>query len=109
MDLHILSLDVAEKFVPDKPTYALRIFSSRRTYEPLPANPLYLRISEYIFDDNVGPFQAGPISITDDIAREMVIDFAKYRDQVSALLVQCDRGINRSPAVAVALNDVFGL
>src|SRR3989344_221992 len=59
--------------------------------------------------ENEPLFQAGPVTITEDIADSIVRDFAKHKDNVEALLVHCTRGRNRSPAVAIALNEVFSL
>lgn len=110
MDLHIFWSDEASKFLPDKPTYAVRIFMSGLKEMPkLQENPHYLAIQEYTFDDNDGMFQVGPLSITPEIAEHIVLDFAKYRDRVSALLVHCSRGRNRSPSVAIALSEIFQL
>lgn len=110
MDLHIFWSDEASKFLPDKPTYAVRIFMSGLKEMPkLQESPHYLAIQEYTFDDNDGPLRAGPVSITPEIAESIVLDFAQYRDRVSALLVHCSKGINRSPAVAIALSETFEL
>jgi len=54
-------------------------------------------------------YQTGPTTITKDIADTLVQDFAESRNSVEALLVHCTRGRNRSPAVAIELNEIFGL
>lgn len=84
--------------------------SGQTGMEKLQESPHYVAIQEYTFDDNDGPhIQVGPVSITEEIAGSIVIDFAKYRDRVSALLVHCGRGRNRSPSVAIALSEIFHL
>ena len=111
MDLHIMDLLRAPEYEPVKPTYAIRIHCSTSP-DPefvLKKSQFYRKISEYSFDDNEPLFQAGPVTITEDIADSIVRDFAKHKDNVEALLVHCTRGRNRSPAVAIALNEVFSL
>lgn len=115
MNLHILSLWDAIKFQPDKPTYAIRLFSSFNAYEDrgsLQKTQLYRRIAEYVFDDNdTYPFrvEVGPKWFNEKIAKNIILGFANYKAEVKALLVHCDRGKNRSPSVALALNEIFDL
>jgi predicted protein tyrosine phosphatase len=110
MDVHILSLWDALAFEPVKPTYAIRIKSSfSEAGRKLKDSALYKRIVEYTFDDNDHFFQAGPVSITTEIADALLMDFAEHKKGVEALLVHCSRGKNRAPAVAIALNEIFGL
>lgn len=113
MDLHIMSLRDAIAYVPDKPTHAIRIFSSfsleARKFELRQASEHYRRIVEYVFDDNFPGFRAGPVSMTPNLADRLVKDFVDHRSQVQALLVHCTHGKNRAPAVAIALNEIFGL
>lgn len=113
MDLHILPRKEAIVFVPSKPTYAIRIFSSFHTELDrqllLRPSPNYRRIMEYIFDDNDIGGRSGPIDLTPQMALELVRDFAQHRDTVQALLVHCTLGKNRAPAVGIALNKIFAL
>lgn len=41
-------------------------------------------------------------------ARKILKFFEKYRGEVNALLIHCDAGISRSPAVAAALTKIMG-
>ncbi len=116
MDLHIFNKWNAQKFQPTKPTYAIRIFSSYSDNfdkKPLAASPLYRRIVEQTFDDiwpgspTVG-FR-NPTMFTEEMAESIIRDFSAHKDSIDALLVHCSRGINRSPAVALALNEIFNL
>ncbi len=112
MNFHIFSRSDALTFNPDQLTYVIRIFSSwSQTFEkrPLQESPLYLTVKEYLFDDNDQFYQAGPKTIDDALATEIVDDFAKGRGNAECLLVHCGRGINRAPAVALALNEIFQL
>jgi len=109
MDLHILSLRAALDFKPAKPTYAIQIYSSFSSVRSKLSVESYTHIAQYVFDDNDERFTAGPVTITTDIADSIVREFAEWKDRVEALLVQCSRGENRSPAVAMALNELFNL
>ena len=39
----------------------------------------------------------------------MLTDFREYVGRVDTFMTHCSRGKNRSPSVAVALNDIFNL
>ena len=98
---------------PNKPTYAIRIFSSPTSdngRDPLRNSDFYRKIVEYVFEDT-DPFifQAGQTIITSEIARSIVSDFAEHKNSIEALAVHCYFGKNRSPAVAISLNEIFGL
>jgi len=116
MDLHIFGKWDAQEFQPIKPTYVIRIFSSYSDdldKKPLADSPFYRRIVEQTFDDiwpgspSVG-FQ-NPTMFTEEMADSIIRDFSAHKDSIDALLVHCSRGKNRSPAVALALNEVFNL
>lgn len=113
MDLLIMSLQDAVDHIPDKPTYVIRIGSSNYNYNsqfPLQDSSSYVHIVEYVFDDNEPPlFELGPKTIDEFLAKSILEDFSKYKDNVEALLVHCSRGKNRAPAVGMALNETFGL
>ena len=103
----------AAAHVPDKPTYAIRIFSSYKIdAQPLQESSLYKKVSEYTFDDNdTHPFiiKGGDKWLDEGTARKIVEDFRQNMEGVEALLVHCSRGENRSPAVAMALSELFDL
>lgn len=106
----------ARKHVPERKTYAIRIFSRDPQYNggygQLKNSENYVAIKEYRFDDidslplaDDDPFQP----ITDKIARKIIQDFKPHRDSIEELLVHCKAGMSRSPAVAKALNEIFKL
>jgi len=110
MDVHIMSLSEAVGHKPVKPTYTIRIYSSFSHFNlELQKSPYYKRIVEYTFDDNDAFYQTGPVSISPGLAYILVKDFAENKNWIESLLVHCSRGKNRSPAVTIALNDIFGL
>lgn len=109
MDVHILGFMEAINFEPVKRTYAIRIQDgSRKDRLKLKDSPLYRQIAEYIFDDVEQP-DGKKLPISQSIADKLVRDFALQRSEVDALLVHCGLGRNRSPAVAIALNEIFFL
>lgn len=115
MNIKITSLWDAVSYKPDKPTYAIRVFSSESVLgsdRQLKQSPMYKHIREYIFDDNdTHPFliKCGRKWLDEDTARQIVSDFKENRGEVETLLVHCNQGQNRSPAVAMALNELFEL
>ena len=113
MDLHIFGLSKILAHIPEKSTYLIRIFSSGYEYQeqqfPLQASENWREIKKYIFDDNDYHFRLGSMSIDDTIATKIVSEFAVHKDSVESLVVHCSRGKNRSPAVAMALNELFNL
>lgn len=106
-----MSLRDAIQHQPCKLTYAISIFSSwsnEKDKVPLQESPMYRRIVKYIFDDCVES-DKNNVAIDSYMAESIVRNFAEYKDAVDALLVHCILGKNRSPAVAIALNEIFEL
>jgi hypothetical protein len=119
MDIKILSYYNAINFIPDKNTYAVRIFNTRFPLEkkkPLVSSPLYLSVSEYTFDEepleeylqNPDEFkEIGYTPFTKDIARKMIRDFLPYKDKSEVFLAHCVAGMCRSPSIGMAFNEIF--
>jgi predicted protein tyrosine phosphatase len=114
MNILIKSLSDAITYKPTEPTYAIRIFSpgpvgnERLDRFPLVDSPNYKHITVYRFDD-IDYHQRNKIVFDESIASKIIEDFAQYKDQVETLLVHCIMGKNRSPSVAMALNEKFDL
>lgn len=114
-----MSMPVVLGHVPEKPTYVIRIFVTPSAKYPdltaglrLKKSPLYKRVVEYIFDDNdnyPATFELGPTWFSEQIAESIIRDFVNGKEDIEALLVHCTAGRNRSPAVAMALNEIFAL
>ena len=105
----------AMEHVPQVPTYAIRIQHANpdafdlRIFGNLNSNPLYRHIHEYRFDD-CSPSEVGRgKALEDETAAQIIRDFESGRRNCENLLVHCTRGKNRSPAVAIALNEIFNL
>ena len=111
MKLLIMGQGEASVYQPDDKTYAIRIMMShpafRECVPPLQNLDLYTT-REYVFDD-ITPDLGEGVLFEESMARQIIGDFSSDRDDCSTLLVHCARGINRSPAVAMALNDIFDL
>ena len=109
----------ARDFSPKARTYAIRIFDTDPKCKELYGKLLNFRsediIKEYFFDDitYTPEHEEGDgddyCSITDSIAAQISSDFSAHRDSIDELLVHCRQGQSRSPAVAMALNDIFNL
>lgn len=111
MDIHILSREMAEKHVPDKPEVLIGCLSSKPPFNvPAIVVPSEFRLDylTYCFDDIEEPY-GDYVLITRDVSRRIVEDFARYRDRIESLAVHCQAGLSRSPAVAAALNNCFSL
>ena len=118
MELHILSLDEALRHTPKGPTYAIRILSGRDTRDSWVPNQLdaitsdmYLRQPRYFFDNICPEFkiEPGDILFDEEIARKIITDFQSQRSGCDSLVINCLAGINRSPAVGIALSEIFRL
>jgi hypothetical protein len=79
----------------------------------------FVYICEYVFDD-VWPRRyfepgaktddlSGLVVFDDSIARGILSDFEKWRGSIDCLLVHCHFGEGRAPAVAKAIDEIFGL
>lgn len=117
----------AEQFVPNNPTAAIRIGASglsiEQQYEPLVPSSQYIAQFVHIFDDidwltpdqldehaRQGPDQSEDyVFFSLDRSCAVVQDVAEIIKSIDTLLVHCKYGLSRSPAVAMALNDIFDL
>ena len=115
MELVILSLLEAVRYVPQNRTYAIRIsseFSLDHLYK-LVESDNWVAIASYVFDD-VWPGMPGGLGDRDVVlsrskAGSIISGFQEHMSGIETLLVQCQRGLNRSPAVGIALNEIFNL
>jgi len=110
-----MSLPQAVKHIPKPKTYGLRISSEFDFLDimPLEKSENWVGIFEYHFDD-IWPKCPGRVSpkevmFNDELAQKVLSDFREHKDQVDRLLVHCYAGQSRSPAVAIALNEIFNL
>jgi len=115
MKLEILSLRNAIQYVPENKTYAIRI-CGERTVDHLHALAMsdnWVGSNWYTFDD-VWPGIPGGLDPQDAVfneekAKKIITDFRENYSNIETLLVHCHFGMNRSPAVGIALNDIFDL
>lgn len=114
MDLKILGLIEAVTYQPTNPTYAIRISSKELVVlkTALQQSNLYT-IVEYFFDDDDptfwGKVSDDSITIDEIIAGNILSDFEEKGLDKDTLLVHCLGGKNRSPAVGIALNEIYNL
>jgi len=126
--IRVMSLGEAKRYEPKKPTYAIRIRSPEKwdadNFGQLKQSEWYndslgkSRIHEYIFCDIDDPNYEvdndegsgdDTVLINEQIASRILRDFRKSLGKFEELLVHCIMGEGRSPAVALALNDLFSL
>jgi len=113
MNLEILGSSDAIAYKPENPTYAIRIHSAMmRHVFALQESNLYT-VVEYTFDDDDptrwGKISRDSITIDEHIASRILDDFKEEGLDKDTLLVHCHRGKNRSPAVGMALNEIYDL
>ncbi|OQY47525.1 MAG: hypothetical protein DRR08_27930 [Candidatus Parabeggiatoa sp. nov. 2] len=112
----ILSHTWAAKFKAnyskDKPIYLIRIFDSPNlpivSYAKLKYPEQFQLIRSYTFDDSQFSDDER-ILFNDEIAEQIITDFDNEGKDCKTLLVHCRAGISRSPAVAIALSEIFHL
>src|SRR3989344_8057151 len=122
MRLLIMSIEEARDYQPVDITYAIRIWNNwsdgmmrvMKDDFPLISSQLYRTISEYVFDDidprwldKDGSSRCAVFDHT--LAEKVISDFQEKGRDCESLLVHCARGLNRSPAIAIALNEIFKL
>ena len=105
------------EFKPVVPTHVIQIISTysqsgdSRLYDKAVENPMYVSKRRYVFDDVwPGLHERDTGLITPVISGTIISDFVEAREAgCEGLVVHCTRGINRSPAVGMALNRIFEL
>lgn len=110
MDLLIMGLLDSMAYEPTNRTYAIRIDSSFSPFGEgfnLQVSSLYT-IVQYCFDDR-SPRRGYGKLFDVKMARKLLTDFKERGLGQDTLLVHCTRGRNRSPAVGIALNEIFKL
>lgn len=120
MICYVLNYLQARNFEPKQPTLAIRIFDpdAKETFDgewlnhpnaPFPSGK-YIAELRFIFSDcdpdrgqkHIGqPFSA-------NLAETLLRQVQQYQGQFEQLVIHCNAGMNRSPAVAMALDEIFG-
>lgn len=121
MKVVVMSAELAGSYKPVDKTAVVRIFdSSRRSQKMYPQlkEKFYVDIFKYVFDDipvdRISPDELDKI-IRDDrlilfnesIAEKILDDVVSIKDACETLLVHCNVGLSRSPAVAAAVMDLL--
>jgi len=98
----------------DQPIYLIRIFNTPNWLASVPYDELqhpeqFKIIQSYTFDD-ISRFNDNElVSFNDKMAKKIITDFDNEGKDCQTLLVHCWAGKSRSPAVAIALSEIFHL
>jgi len=93
----------AEFFRSDRPWAAISITSGHE--HPVLSETNRVGLLRLVFDDITQP--ETPRSFTPALAAEILDFVANVWDKVEVLLIHCDVGLSRSPAVAAALSRIY--
>lgn len=127
MAFYVLSLQLAQRFLPKKKTLAIRIFDSdndnvyaKARNLPLFDSSLYVAHLLYQFDDidlikypiedeEDAMFFEGYKIFDEKIATNIILDFRLAFKPDYDVMVHCFQGYGRAPAIASALDKIFNL
>ncbi len=116
----VMSAELAGSYTPHDKTAVVRIFDSsrraRKTYPRL-REGLFEGIFEYIFDDiqvdRLSPDELhemvrdhGMVVFSEAIAEKLLDDIVSIKDVCETILIHCNIGMSRSPAVAAGIMDL---
>lgn len=106
----------AISYEPKEKTYGIRIgfsgFCSEKNntqFKRLENSYLYVPHNYYFDDVEPSSKSEFELPITMEISTSILNDFKEQRNDCSTLMVHCEKGMSRSPAVAMALNGIFNL
>jgi predicted protein tyrosine phosphatase len=111
MEFVCLSREKAAEFKPRMPTYVIRILDclDKRPLLPMFDCDYFRCVDVYRFDDAI-PESFGSHPIGREVAVKLLSDFSsvikRYRD-IQQVMIHCNEGKSRSPAVAGALKHIF--
>lgn len=110
MNIFIIDRFNGSIYNPSDRTAMIRIFETDKTEMiPLVYKEKFDNVFEYFFDDIDKESWGDYRGINNEIAKQIIKDFATIKDKIDTLIVHCRAGVSRSPAVALALNDIFEL
>ena len=116
----------AIQYTPKVPTLVIRILDSYPESDNSSSLKLqdssFFRTLGYVFDDqdvdrllehypdyDLEKLAKKNVLFNNELAKKILSDFEKLRNGCLDLLVHCTLGGSRSPAVAIALNEIFDL
>lgn len=125
----ILPYTLAREFIPEEPTLAIRIFDPGETRKSenvrvtLSQSSLWIGevhstfadLDPYIYEGNgmedlAKQVRASPLLFTDYHARDILLQIQLIRPKLPfSLMVHCNAGLSRSPAIARSVCEIFDL
>jgi predicted protein tyrosine phosphatase len=118
MTIHVFDRQTVERGVPlQRPHVLISIFDpdSRRGPAKLPPDPNRVDVLTLGFHDALLPSDPenegvppGIHLLSDEQVRSVVDFVERHRNGVSAIVVHCNQGLSRSPAVAAAIAEHLG-
>ncbi len=116
----VMSAERAASYEPHDRTAVIRIFdSSRRSQKTYPRlqKRMFVDIFEYVFDDiqverlSLRELREmirdhGMVVFNEGIAEKLLDDIVSIKDACETILVHCNIGMSRSPAVAAGIMDL---
>ena len=130
MKFYVLPYTFARQHIPQEPTLAIRIFDpscqsaeGNNSRQTLQASQCWIKELHYTFAD-YDPYRYIGFSldvqegiqkeyqntaINPRIAEMILRDFVAHEGKISAVMIHCNAGLSRSPAVALALCHRFNL
>lgn len=103
MKIHVCSRNEARSFRSQVPWAAISITSSPHVWPELSEEGRVALLQLYFLDHTT----PGDNSMTQEQAQEILQFVESVQGQIECLLVHCDAGMSRSPAVAAAIAKIF--
>ena len=110
MDVWVYSRQAIERVAPhDVPHVVISITSAPTDLARIPASPRLRGVLRLSFADVVEPEADDRLVLFDAEHARAILEFVTaHRPSIERILVHCDAGVSRSPAVAAALTRALG-
>jgi predicted protein tyrosine phosphatase len=110
MQIKVTNRGLAEVLKFDIPYIVISIYSTGSEPANLPKHPTCLDVLSIHFDDlaeDITTKELTYLAITEQQANQIWTFIANYNNTAELILIHCDVGVCRSPAVAAAISKVY--